>query len=119
MKRKDTGILGEKLAQAFLKQKGYRILETNYRCLYGEIDIIARRDNSLVFIEVRTRNSLDYGTPEESITFAKKQHLEKTAEHYLQNRDKMASSWRIDMVAVELEGGNKAKRIEIIENVFG
>ena len=71
MKRREIGILGEKLARDFLKKKGYRILETNFRCQYGEIDIIARKKDYLVFIEVRTKTSNDFGTPEESITHVK------------------------------------------------
>ena len=55
MIRKETGILGEKLARDFLKKRGYRIIETNYRCRYGEIDIIARHKGYLIFIEVRTK----------------------------------------------------------------
>ncbi len=55
MKRRDTGILGEKVARDFLKKRGFRILETNYRCPEGEIDIVARQKDSLVFVEVRTR----------------------------------------------------------------
>ena len=57
MKRRDTGIRGEKLARDFLKKRGYRILETNYRCPEGEIDIITKHKDSLVFIEVRTKKS--------------------------------------------------------------
>ncbi len=60
MKRRDVGILGEKLAKDFLKKKGYRITDTNYRSPQGEIDIIARHGDSLVFIEVRTKTSLAY-----------------------------------------------------------
>ena len=65
MKRRDTGIRGEKLAKDFLKKRGYRILETNYRCPEGEIDIVAKHQDSLVFIEVRTKTSLEFGSPEE------------------------------------------------------
>jgi putative endonuclease len=118
MKRKETGNLGEKLARDFLIQKGYRILESNYRCSFGEIDIIASQGNCLVFVEVRTRSSLSFGTPEESITSRKKLHFVRTAEHYLQNHKIRNSSWRIDMVAVELDAGKKIKRIEIIENAL-
>ena len=71
MKRRDTGILGEKLAQDFLKKRGYRIIDTNYRCAEGEIDIIAKHRDYLVFVEVRTKKSLEFGSPEESITRTK------------------------------------------------
>ena len=118
MKRRETGILGEKLARDFLKQKGYRILETNYRCVYGEIDIVARQGECLVFLEVRTRSDSSFGVPEESITPAKMRHIEKCAQHYLQCCGKTPSSWRVDVVAVELDPGKRPKRIEIIENAL-
>jgi putative endonuclease len=116
MKRKDTGMLGEKLAGAFLKKKGYRILETNYRSPRCEIDIIACQKDCLVFVEVRTKSNLDYGTPEESITDTKMQHLTRAAYHYLQNHEKLPAAWRIDVVAIELDAYDKVKRIEHIES---
>lgn len=118
MGRKETGELGEKLAKDFLKKKGYRILETNYRYPKGEIDIIALQKGCLVFIEVRTKSNLGYGTPEESITYTKMRHLENGAYHYLQNHRNSPESWRIDMVAVELDECHKLKRIELIENAI-
>ncbi len=118
MERKSTGTIGEKLARDFLKKKGYRILETNYRCSFGEIDIIARQGKCLVFIEVRTKSNLDYGTPEESINFIKKQHLERCASYYCQSHEKLPEFWRIDFVAVELDASNRVKRIEQIENAI-
>ncbi len=84
MKRRDTGILGEKLARDFLEKRGYRIQETNYRCPEGEIDIVARHQDFLVFVEVRTKRSLDFGSPEESITLAKKERMRATAFYYQQ-----------------------------------
>ncbi len=119
MKRRDTGIRGEKLAGDFLKKKGYRILETNYRCPEGEIDIIARDKDYLVFIEVRTKTSLAFGSPEESITPAKKARMKATARHYLQSYDNLPPLWRLDVVAVELNRAGKLSRIELIENAVG
>jgi len=119
MKRKDTGALGEKLAKDFLKKQGYRILETNYRCPEGEIDIVAKHKDSLVFIEVRTKKSLAFGSPEESITRAKKERLRATADRYQQTHDNLPLSWRIDVVAIELDQRGKPSRIELIENAVG
>jgi len=116
MKRKDTGILGEKLAKDFLKKRGYRILETNYRCPQGEIDIVAKRKDWLVFIEVRAKKSLEFGSPEESITPVKKERMRATAAHYQQTHSKLPLLWRIDVVAVELDQSGKPLRIELIEN---
>lgn len=127
MKRRDTGNLGEKYARDFLKKRGYRILETNYRCPQGEIDIIARQKDSLVFIEVRTKNNLSFGTPEESISSTKRTHLRNAAYHYQQSHstgsgqshERLPQHWRIDVVAVELNDKGKPSRIEIIENAVG
>ncbi|MFC1965671.1 YraN family protein [Chloroflexota bacterium] len=119
MKRRDTGILGEKLTRNFIEKRGYRILETNYRCPEGEIDIVARHKDFLVFVEVRTKTSLAFGSPEESITPAKARRMRATAFQYRQTHDNMPPLWRIDMVAVELTRDNKLSRIELIENAVG
>jgi putative endonuclease len=118
MKRRDVGILGEKLAKDFLKRKGYRIIETNYRSPEGEIDIIARHDDFLVFIEVRAKTSLEFGSPEESITPAKMQRIKTAAAYYHQTHDNLPSLWRIDFVAIELNPKGKPLRIELIENAI-
>lgn len=119
MKRREVGNLGERLAGEFLKRNGYRIRETNYRCPHGEIDIIAEQEDCLVFIEVRTKRSLDYGSPEESITPAKKERLRAVAAHYQQCHDNLPASWRIDVMAMELGWDGKLRRVELIEHAVG
>ncbi len=119
MKRRDTGILGEKLARDFLKKRGYHIKETNYRCPEGEIDIIAKHKDCLVFIEVRTKRSLEFGSPEQSITPAKMERLRAVVSRYRQTHDNLPPLWRIDVVAIELKQGGEPSRIEIIENAVG
>ena len=116
MKRRETGILGEKLAKDFLKKRSYRIVETNYRCPEGEIDIVAKHKDYLVFVEVRTKKSLEFGSPEESITPAKKERMKATAYYYQQTHNNLPSLWRIDMVAIELDQKGRLSRIELIEN---
>jgi putative endonuclease len=117
MKKQESGKLGEKLACSALKKKGYRIIETNYRCRQGEIDIVARQNDCLVFIEVRTKTGKAFGSPEESVTVQKKQRLVTTAMDYLNSHRDLPENWRIDFVAVDLDPlTNKATRIEIIEN---
>jgi len=116
MKRRDTGILGEKLARDFLVRQGYRIIESNYRGPEGEIDIVARHEDYLVFIEVRTKKSLAFGSPEESITPAKKEKIKATAFRYQQTHDNLPPLWRIDVVAIELDRKGRLSRIELIEN---
>lgn len=118
MNRKDVGTLGEKLATDFLKKKGYHIRETNFRCKQGEIDIITEKKDSLVFVEVRTKTSNDFGSPEESVTHAKKEKLIASALTYITTHQNLPPSWRIDFVAVELDQKGKATRIELFENAI-
>ena len=116
MRRRKTGMLGEKIACEFLGKNGYSIIETNYRCTEGEIDIVARRVDTLVFIEVRTKRSRQFGSPEESITARKKEKLRALAERYGQEHDDLPASWRIDVVAIQLDNDDRVKRIQHIEN---
>jgi putative endonuclease len=118
MNRRETGAAGEKLACDFLCNNGYTILETNYRCRSGEIDIVAKHREVLVFVEVRTKKSFKYGTPEESITLTKRQHLRDVAVHYEQHHVNLPTEWRIDVVAIQMHGNGKVCRVEIIENAI-
>jgi putative endonuclease len=116
MKRRETGILGEKIARDFLRKRGYHILETNYRCPEGEIDIIAQDKGCLVFVEVRSKTSTEFGSPEESITRAKIQRLVAATSRYRQTHENLPSSYRIDIVAIEMNRKGKPSRTELIEN---
>ncbi|MDR9460067.1 MAG: YraN family protein [Dehalococcoidia bacterium] len=118
MHSRDIGVLGEKIAAEYLTGLGYMIRERNFRSREGEIDIIAEKDDFLVFIEVRTRTSTSYGTPEESVTAQKKERLIALAEAYREDREDLPSSWRIDVVAIELGPKRKVARLEIIENAI-
>jgi putative endonuclease len=118
MDRQRVGKLGEQAAQKFLRKRGYRIRETGFRCRHGEIDIIAQKKDCLVFVEVRTKSNLDFGTPEESITQAKKERLIASALTYATTHQNVPSLWRIDVVAVELDDKGKTRRIELIENAI-
>ena len=109
-------MIGEKLAADFLTKQGYEIIETNYRCKEGEVDIIAREGEFLVFVEVRTKNSRAFGSPEESVTKRKKEHLKNVAVRYRENHDRLPVQWRIDFVAVELDRTEKPSRLEVIKN---
>jgi len=118
MDRQEVGKLGEKTARKFLKKRGYRIREVGFRCPRGEIDIIAQRKDCLVFVEVRTKSNLDFGTPEESITRAKKEKLIALALTYTSTHHNLPALWRIDVVAIELDDKGKPRRIELIENAI-
>jgi putative endonuclease len=110
------GAFGERAAREYLKKRGYKILETNFRCALGEIDIVARDGDYVVFVEVRTRRSLVFGTPEESINAAKKAKLIKLGQYYLQAHQDPSSPWRIDIVAIEMGQHGKITRIDLIQN---
>jgi putative endonuclease len=116
MNRQEVGKLGEKEARKFLKKRGYHIRETGFRCRHGEIDIIAQKKDWLVFVEVRTKSNLEFGTPEESITQAKKERLIASALTYTTTHQDLPPLWRIDVVAIELDDKGKTKRIGLIEN---
>jgi putative endonuclease len=116
MRRRETGSLGEKIASQFLKKRGYRIIEANYRCPEGEVDLVAEHKDCLVFVEVRTKRSLAFGTPEESITAAKKERLKNIAAYYQQTHDGLPQQCRIDVVAIELDRRGRPSRVELIEN---
>jgi len=116
--RKDTGNQGELIAQNYLKKHGYNIIEKNFRSRFGEIDIIAKQNDTLVFVEVRTKKSRSFGIPEESITATKARHLMHTAYYYRQNHKKLPESWRIDFLAIELDDDDKPLRVNLIENAI-
>ncbi len=82
---KMTGACGEDAACSFLKKNKYKIVERNFRCSRGEIDIIAKKGEDLVFVEVKTRSSDKFGTPAQAVTYYKKQNIVKTAQVYLMN----------------------------------
>ncbi|MCX8012521.1 MAG: YraN family protein [Desulfobacterota bacterium] len=113
---RDLGKRGEEIAVHFLKKNHYKIIEKNFRCKFGEIDIIAVEDQTLVFIEVKARSSLEYGIPQMSITAKKRQQLLKVALYYLQINKLFNRDARFDVVAVEV--GAEKSRIELIRNAF-
>ena len=113
------GAIGEELARHHLEAKRYRVVATNYRCRWGEFDLIAREGLEWVFVEVRTRRSGAYGGPEESLTETKKQHLVLAAQEYLQEAGQAAADaqWRIDLVAIRLGARRRVLGIQHLTNV--
>lgn len=114
--RQRLGKRGEDLAARYLEESDYTILERNFRTPFGEIDIVAQKNDCLVFVEVRTKSSGTYGLPEESITQDKKAHLIAAAEEYLQIRGHEEREWRIDVIAIEVDPRGKVTRLELMEN---
>lgn len=99
-RRQTLGKWGETLAAGYLASHGYTILERNARTAYGEIDLVARLGECLVFVEVKTRASSALGLPEISVSARKRAHLLSAARAYLQGRAEPEGSWRIDVVAI-------------------
>ena len=111
------GKFGEDLAAEFLKKKGFKIVDRNFRIRGGEIDIVAIHEDTLVFIEVKTRSSHEFGTPLEAITYWKLKALVKTAQFYKLSRPKLPDAMRIDAVSVMLDRDNNPTEIELVSNI--
>lgn len=114
--KKMTGAAGEKIASAYLKKLGYRILESNFRTPFGEIDIVARLGRVIVFVEVKSRLTSSFGPPYLSVTKSKERHIVNNALFYLKRLKISNADWRIDIVSVKLNYECKPESIEIIEN---
>lgn len=113
-----AGKFGERIAIEILRKKGYKILDTNFRSRFGEIDIVAEDRGVLVFVEVKTRWSKKFGNPEEAVTFWKLRAIAKTGDYYKATHPKTPDLFRIDVVALEIEA-DKPIRARIIRNAAG
>jgi putative endonuclease len=116
--RRSLGSLGESLAGAYLKNKGYEILERNCRTPYGEIDLVCKWKDTVIFVEVKTRASKSLGPPEISITPPKAEHMRNAAEYYIQQRAEMSTEWRIDLITIQLQSNSIPAQIDHFENVL-
>ena len=105
---KELGKLGEAIAARFLEQRGYEIIERNWTCAFGEADIIARDDDCLVFVEVKTRRGIKAGLPEDAVTREKRRRYEGIALSYLNEYQDSSCNVRFDVIAMALIGGNRA-----------
>ncbi len=117
MAGKSTGHYGEEVAVAYLKQKGYSIVERNYRKRFGEIDIIAENGETVVFVEVKTRRSTRYGSPFDAVDDRKQKKMSRVALAYLNSRKLFDKLARFDVVAVMLRDGSPPE-IEIVQDAF-
>ncbi len=114
-----SGVKGEGIASQYLSEQGYRILEVNYRSPYGEIDIIATRDDILAFVEVKTRGGRMIAEPREAVTASKQEKIRRTALLYLSEQEGVSLQPRFDVVEVLLDGKTgRTLRVEHIENAF-
>lgn len=103
--KRKIGDLGEDVAENFLKQQGYVIIEKNFYYQHGEIDIIAKEGETLVFVEVKSRRSERFGKPEESVTPKKQELLRRTAEGYVESNNLTNIDCRFDVVSVLMKEG--------------
>ena len=116
MQEKELGKKGEEIALRFLKKKGYKIIERNYVCKLGEMDIIAREKDTLVFVEVKTRTSMAFGPPQLAVNSTKQMQLSKVALYFLKEKRLEEVKARFDVVAVLLRP--RGDEIELIKDAF-
>ncbi len=116
--KRRLGQRGEEIATAYLQRQGYVIVTRNWRCPVGELDIVAREGETLVFVEVRARRGDRFGTAEESITPAKQAKLVELARTYLQENCLTDHDWRIDVIAIQIDRRGTVKRLNLIRNAI-
>ena len=113
MNKRKFGIIGEKIAQGYLINKGYQILYTNFYTKKGEIDIVAKKDEIIIFVEVKTRSNLNYGTPAMAVNFIKKKHLKTASKIFLHKNFLYGYDVRFDVVEIFINNGKcKINHIE-------
>ncbi len=116
LKNRSSGAWGEDLALRFLNQRGYVLVERNYRTRYGELDLIVRDGDTLVFVEVKLRSGTGFGDPLEAVTPQKQATIRSLAEQYLSEREPAFESVRFDVVGILV--GGAAPRLRHIEDAF-
>ena len=117
--RQELGQLGEKLTCDFLREKGYQILSQNYRTRGGEIDIVAKEGETIVFVEVKTRLNRTFGYPEEAIDARKQHKLAMTAECYLREHNLYDADYRIDAIGIEMGQDGRLINLRHEKHVVG
>jgi len=116
--RKKTGSEGERMAAKYLKRKGYKIIQQNYRCKLGEIDIIAEQNKIIVFIEVRTKHTGKLGLPQYSVDENKRGQISRAALCYIKEKKITNQTCRFDVIAITFPSEKDKPNIEHIENAF-
>lgn len=114
--KQEIGKLGEDLATKYLQKIGYTVIDRNFRCKQGEIDIIAKCKQEIIFIEVKTRTNLNYGEPVEAVTQIKQKHIEKATKYYIYINNLYDSFIRIDIIEVYIK--KEKYRINHIKQVM-
>ena len=114
---KEFGKFGEDLAKSFLEKRGYQIIYRNYFTEYGEIDLIASKNDRLYFVEVKTRSTKKFGNPEEAVTQQKLAHMIDSARAFLQSHPEFEVDWQVDVIAIQITGKNESPEIRLFQNV--
>ena len=112
------GKQGEELALKFLRKKGYKILESNYKTKLGEIDIIATDKDAVCFVEVKLRNSLRFGLPQEAVSVIKQRQISKAALQFLKTNNLLDKKSRFDIVSIINDPQTQVSNIDLIQNAF-
>jgi len=115
---RDLGKWGETQAKAYLEDRGFEVISQNVYTEYGEIDLIAKKGNQVHFVEVKTRSSTRFGTPEASITPNKIRHMIESAEAFLQDHPEYEGGWQIDVIAIQVSGRGEIPEIRFFENAI-
>jgi len=115
--RLEIGKWGESAALNYLEGEGYTLVQRNFRSPDGEIDLIMKKNDELVFVEVKTRTTLDFGFPEEAVDDHKLDHLEAAAGWFLVEHTEFEENWRLDVVAVTGKLGSSSPEIKWFVNV--
>jgi putative endonuclease len=118
MDRRTLGSAGEAAAHRLLRRHGYRILEQNFRCPLGEIDLIAEDAGVVVFIEVKSRGATEFGTPFDAVSPYKQRRLIRLATWYLARRRWLARPCRFDAVSVMVDPHGRIERVELLRDAF-
>jgi putative endonuclease len=116
--RRKIGQWGENMAYQFYENKGYSIIAKNVHTPYGEIDLIVKKSAQLAFVEVKTRTSMAFGYPEESISETKRIHMIQSAEAFLQENPEFGESWQIDVLSIQRLRGSGEIRYTWFENAL-
>ncbi len=114
--RQQLGAQGERIAESFLRRQRYEILQRNYRCRAGEVDLIALDGLTVVFVEVKTRRQDEYGSPLEAVDRRKQRQIQRAAQYYVSANRLYDRNLRFDVVGVWWEDG--AARCELVRNAF-
>lgn len=113
----DVGKIGETIACSYLKKKNYSVLTTNFRNKYGEIDIIAQKDTTLIFCEVKTRTQTIQGLPYQAVDYYKIRRIQKLAQMYVLTHVRHSIQLRIDVISILLSKTQKLRSIRHFKNI--